>query len=81
MSEYDFVELDKARKIYIPASKEEYFKGKKFVILKMPDGDVIFHPIKTSKTPLADFQKSMGVIKKDLKTVKKEILETASKDL
>lgn len=77
MGEYEYVTMDKTRKIYIPAAYEKRFKGKRFVVLTMPDGDIILHPIRHSKNPLDDFRQAMGPARGTLKRIKREILETA----
>ena len=77
MTGYEYVSMDRTRKIYIPALLEKKFKGKKFIVIPMPDGDMIFHPIQKSKDPLSHFQEVMGPVKKSLKETKREILETA----
>lgn len=73
----DYIQMDKTRKIYIPTALEKEFEGRKFVVLPMPDGDIVLHPVKASKDPLKDFQKALGPVKGDPKQIKKEILKTA----
>lgn len=77
MTEFEYVSMDKARKIYIPAMLEEEFKGKKFIVLTMPDGDIILHPVKESKEPLEELRKIFKHEKRSVREIKKEILETA----
>ncbi|MBS3068498.1 hypothetical protein J4450_07355 [Candidatus Micrarchaeota archaeon] len=77
MTEFEYVSMDKARKIYVPAALEEEFRGKKYMILPMPNGDVIFHPVIKSKEPLKALRKIFKHEKRSIKEIKKEILETA----
>lgn len=81
MTGYEYVSMDKARKMYIPADLESKFRGKKFMVLTMPNGDIILHPVKKFKDSLQRFREVMGPIKGDLKKVKQEILETAMEGL
>lgn len=75
------VEMDSARKIYIPSPLEKQFAGKRFKVLIMPDGDIILHPISRSKDPLKTFRKVLGPLRKTVKETKKEILESAMEGL
>ena len=83
MADHEYVSMDQSRKIYIPSALEKEFKGKKFIILPMPDGDVVFHPVAEFKgaDALARFQRAGGKIRRDLKEVKKDILQTAMEGL
>ncbi len=75
----EYVNMDNARKIYIPASLESEFKDKNFIVLPMPDGDIVFHPISDSKNPLKKLRELFRHEKRPVKEIKKEILESALK--
>ncbi len=77
MNEYEYVSMDKARKIYVPSALEDEFKGNKYLIIPMPNGDIVFHPVKKSKEPLKELRKIFRHEKRSIKEIKKEILETA----
>ena len=77
MDDYEYVSMDNARKIYIPSTLENEFKGKRYIVIPMPNGDVILHPIETSENPLKELRKIFKNEKRPIKQIKKEILETA----
>lgn len=73
----EHVKLDKTGKIYLPkAVRSKMNVESKYIVLTLPDGDIVLHRIKESEDPLKDF-KSFGTIKKPLSDVKKEILKEA----
>lgn len=73
----EYVRLDKTGKIYLPkAVRNKMGAGSKYVVLTLPDGDIVLHRTKESEDPLKDFQ-SYATIKKPLPDVKKDILKEA----
>ncbi|HLB71827.1 MAG: hypothetical protein OIN88_11325 [Candidatus Methanoperedens sp.] len=73
----EYVRLDKAGKIYLPKTvRSKMDVESKYTVLTLPDGDIVLHRIKESEDPLKDFQ-SLGMIKKPLSDVKKDILNEA----
>jgi len=73
------VSIDSTGKIYMPKSVRKRINVKsKYLVLVLPDGDVILHRIKKSKNALKDFQKTWRITK-EIAQVKKEIMEEAMK--
>lgn len=74
-----YVSIDKSWKVYLPKFVRERIDRKsKYLVLTLPDGDVILHKIKKSKDPLKDFQKTWKITK-SISEVRKEILKEAMK--
>ena len=74
-----YVSIDKSWKIYLPKFvRERIDKKAKYLVLILPDGDVILHMVKKSKDPLKDFQKTWKITK-SISTVREEILKEAMK--
>lgn len=76
MMAMEFVKLDKGGKIYLPKRVRSKMGADRYVVLTLPDGDIVLHRVKESGDALKDFQ-SCGTIKKPLSDVKKEILKEA----
>ena len=75
----EFIKIDQTGKIYLPKIIRDKIDTKsKYLIITLPDGDVILHKIKRSKNPLRDFQKSWSTVK-DISKVRKEIMAEAIK--
>lgn len=73
----EYVRLDKTGKIYLPkAVRSKMDVESKYIVLTLPDDDIVLHRIKEFEEPLKDFQ-SYGTIKKSLSDVKKDILNEA----
>ena len=73
----EHVKIDPTGKIYLPKVVRKKIDVKsKFIIIILPDGDLILHKIKRSKNPLRDFQKAWS-ISKDVRQARKEILNEA----
>jgi len=75
----EFIKIDQTGKIYLPKIIRDKIDTKsKYLIITLPDGDVILHKIRRSKNPLRDFQRSWTTVK-DISQVRKEILAEAIK--
>ena len=75
----EFIKIDQTGKIYLPKIIRDKIDTKsKYLIITLPDGDVILHKITRSKNPLRDFQRSWSTIN-DISQVRKEILAEAIK--
>ncbi len=73
----EYVRLDKTGKIYLPkAVRSKMDVESKYIVLTLPDADIVLHRIRESEDPLKDFQ-SFGILKKPLSNVKKDILNEA----
>lgn len=75
MTEYKYVTVDVSGKLYLPASVRQGMEDKKYLVLKLPNGDVILHPLKKGGMPLEKLRKTLGPVKGDLKKIKQEIQE------
>ena len=75
MSEYKYVTIDESGKLYVPASVREGTENRKYLILKLPNGEIILHPINKQGTPLERLRNTLGPVKGDLKKIKREIQE------
>lgn len=73
------VMLDKTGKIYFPKEERKKMEGKKYVILGLPDGDVVLHELKKSKDPLKEYA-GFFKTKKTIKQLREDALEQAYKD-
>ena len=75
----EFIKIDQTGKIYLPKIIRDKIDTKsKYLIITLPDGDVILHKIRRSKNPVRDFQRSWSTVK-DISQVRKEILAEAIK--
>ncbi len=73
----EYVRLDKTGKIYLPKTvRSKIDIESKYIVLTLPDGDIVLHRIRESEDPLKDFQ-SFVIIKKSLSNVKKDVLKEA----
>ncbi len=73
----EFIKIDQTGKIYLPKIIRNKIDTKsKYLIITLPDGDMILHRIKKSKNPLRDFQRSWTTVK-NISQVRKEILTEA----
>jgi bifunctional DNA-binding transcriptional regulator/antitoxin component of YhaV-PrlF toxin-antitoxin module len=73
------VTFDPTGKIYVPKSvREKIDVDSEYIIVSLPDGDIILHRVKTGKDPIKDFQKSWR-ISKSISKVREEILKEALK--
>lgn len=75
----DYVSIDPTGKIYLPSLIRKKIDVKsKYLVIVLPDGDVILHQISRSRDPLRDFQKIWSSEKGPDK-IRKTILEEAIK--
>ena len=72
------VKVDTSGKIYLPKKVREKLATGEYVIVPMPNGDIILH--KARKYTLKELQAKF-VVTKPLKKVKEEILEEATRGL
>jgi bifunctional DNA-binding transcriptional regulator/antitoxin component of YhaV-PrlF toxin-antitoxin module len=75
----EFIKIDQTGKIYLPKIIRDRIDTKcKYLIITLPDGDVILHKIKKSKNPLREFQRLWSSTK-DISQIRKEISDEAEK--
>lgn len=75
----EMVTFDPTGKIYIPKSIREKIDIKsRYLIITLPDGDIILHRVKKGKDPIKDFQKCWRMTKPTSK-VREYILKEALK--
>ncbi len=75
----DVVSIDQTGKIYLPTIVRKKIDTKcKYLVITLPDGDVILHKIKRSKNPLIDFQRAWSTTQ-DLSKARQDILDEALK--
>ncbi|MDI6887335.1 MAG: AbrB/MazE/SpoVT family DNA-binding domain-containing protein [Candidatus Thermoplasmatota archaeon] len=73
----EYVTVDKTGKIYLPKAVRSTLDTKsKYLVITLPDGDVVLHRIKSSKSPLKEFQ-TVWRHAKSLSKVRAEILGEA----
>lgn len=69
--------MDKTGKMYIPkAARSKMDVDSKYIVLTLPDGDIVLHRMREAKDTLKDFQ-SFATIKKPILGVKRDILKEA----
>ncbi|UCH89586.1 MAG: hypothetical protein JSV49_02760 [Thermoplasmata archaeon] len=75
----EFIKIDQTGKIYLPkVIRNKIDTRSKYLVITLPDGDVILHKIKRSKNPIRDFQKAWST-GKDIAEIRKDILDEAVK--
>lgn len=75
----EHVKIDPTGKIYLPKIVRKKIDVKsKYLVVILPDGDVILHKIRKSKNPIRDFQKAWS-IDKDIGRAREDILKEALK--
>lgn len=75
MEEYKYVTIDESGKLYLPVAVREGMEDKKYLVLKLPNGDIVLHPLRKHGTPLQRLRETLGPVKGDLKKIKMEIQE------
>lgn len=73
----EVVSFDQTGKIYFPKSvRENIDVNSRYIIISLPDGDIILHRIKRGEDPIKEFQRCWR-ISKPISKVREEILKEA----
>ncbi len=73
----EYAKLDKTGEMYIPkAVRSKMDVDSKYIVLTLPDGDIVLHRMREAEDALKDFE-SFATIKKPVSDVKRDILKEA----
>ena len=75
----EYIKIDPTGKIYLPkVLRNKIDVNSRYLVIILPDGDVILHKIKRTKNPVSEFQRAWSTAK-EIEQVRKDILKEAVK--